>query len=249
MPLPDNADLLKDDYGELAPEQLPVYTTHLDEADALSINKKLLAEADFQKFIQLWCDAHEQTMDSRSLVELLGGYHCQEVARLCEKELAAHELLLRSANHYSKFLQDQRCDPEIRYFAQWQMGLVMERLGSPWAEVEKWLLSASKYHEGRGEAMRYVIQHYRATSGWSFGFIYSSIAIKKFHGALPGQCQWFVNPGFYNWKVMYYHANICSKLLMKAESANSYRKIWPYVEQHPDEFTENQIQFFKQFKN
>lgn len=249
MQLPGNEDPVTDNYSELTPEQLPVYTAHLNEADALSINKKLLADADFQKFIQLWCNAHEQNIDLLSLVELFGGYHCQQSARHSANDIATHDLLLRSLNHYSRFLQDQKTDPEIKYFAQWQMGIVMERLGLPWQEVEKTLLSAGKYHEGRGEAMRHVIQHYRSNSGWSFGFIYSSIAIKKYHSVSPGDCRWFVNSSFYNWKAMYYHADICSKLQMKGDMINAYRKIYPYVEQHTDEFTENQIHFFQQFKN
>ncbi|UPK68044.1 hypothetical protein [Chitinophaga filiformis] len=244
-----NSEALNENDCNLTPDQLPVLTHHLTEAEALAINGTMLQEAEFQKFVRLWCDAHNETGDSLSLVELFGAYYCQEASRLCAKNVASHELLLRSLNHYTVFLQNPTLKNDIRYFAQWQMGLVMERLCFPWPEVEKTLLAASPIHEGRGEATRHVIQHYRAKKAWTFGYLYSTIAIKKFHEKIPTDCKWFIDPSFYTWKVMYYHADICSNLRMEEEMMNAYRKILPYVEQHPEEFTKKQIKFFQQFKN
>ena len=222
----------------------------MSEDQALLFIGELMNVSNFQRFIVLWLNSASRNGRFNPVFQnLFGGYFCQEAAHRCTQVTASQELLHMAVDHYTKFLEDPEMDSEIRYFAQWQLGLAYELLGFPWPDVEATLLSASKYHNDRGETMQHVIQHYRATGGWSIGYIYSSITKDKFHDRLPADCELFINPALYYWKIMYYHATICSEIDLVLEKVDAYRKVYQYALQHPNEFSEKQMSYFEQYKN
>jgi hypothetical protein len=179
---------------------------------------------------------------------LYEGHLSHEASKLCNNNAAAYErFLLRSKDCYTEYLISHQHNKEISYFAQWQMGLLQEKLGFQWPEVEETLLRSSTLHPERGEAMRHVIQHYRNTNEYGIAYIYSSIAKDEYFGRLPEDIKWFGDASFYQWKVLNYHASICARIGNTREVEETITKLWKITQDHPEYFTHEQIQSI--FKN
>ncbi|MVT07669.1 hypothetical protein [Chitinophaga tropicalis] len=236
------ADTLSDGIVQLTPEQLPVLTNFMTRADALAINAKLLEETSFQQFLTLWNQLHCKTANQQSLISLYGGYYCQQAAEYCENGISRQDLLIHAQDHYMTFLEDDKMEKEVRYFAQWQLGLTKELQGKDWGEVEETLLSASNYHNGRGEAMRHVIQYYRNSKQYGLGYIYSSIAKEQYLGKVPEEIGWFGDVLFYQWKILYYHTSICGHIKFSKEAEDTFYELWRISQIHPEYFTSEQLQ-------
>ncbi len=214
----------------------------LTTEDSNSISSRILGSEIYKHFISLLVnEVGKSEKAGMQMHSLHGGFFCHEAAKYCNEIEEKKKLLLMALRHYELF-QGEQISADINYYVQWQLSLVKEQLGYEWTEVEKSLLNASKFHKDRGEAIRHVVQHYRGTQEYGFAYIYSSIAKQNYYGKYAPSMKWFADPAYYQWKVLNYHASICSHLGNGPEAEATFQELWSCGEQHPEYFTEEQFQ-------
>lgn len=202
----------------------------------------------YKVFAQLWSKEQHRSKNDLQLAELFAGFYTQVAAGYCLAIQNEKELLQKSLKHYEQFLDGKADQSEVKYFAQWQLGLVKEALGYQWIEVERTLLEASKYNLDRGEAMRHIVGHYRNIKEYGFAYIYSSIAKKQYFNKFSPTMAWFADASYYRWKILNYHASICSNLGNIPEAEETFQTLWNCSLEHPEYFTEEQMQQIYQNK-
>ncbi|HWK07370.1 MAG TPA: hypothetical protein VNS58_27245 [Puia sp.] len=164
---------------------------------------------EFNYFLTLWSKMQKNNRNAAYGYDLFAGYYFFKIALRLPREEDARDYYQFALEYYGRFLKSANQDKDSRYFIQWQMGLIQDRLDGDWKEVKSLLLKASKTHAGRGEAMLYIIKHYVGLQDWDMAYKFSLPARKRYHGKQPVNCQWFTDPELYDWKILNLHASIC----------------------------------------
>jgi len=214
-----------------------------DEDNGHIISQKMANSHTFQRFTILWARASAGNIKQpNALPSLYKASFFQEAAQYCITGPTQTRLLLDSLEHYGEYFEQKPPTGEVKYFAQWQLGLAREKMGVEWAQVEETLLHASNFHPKRGEAMKHVIQHYRESREFGLAYIYSSIAKQQYYAQVPEDLEWFGDDSFYRWKILNYHVSICSKIGDMAEAKVTFEELWSFSQAHPEYFTDEQMQ-------
>ncbi|HXB34170.1 MAG TPA: hypothetical protein VNV35_12140 [Puia sp.] len=148
------------------------------------------------------------------------GIHCpNEQMRLFffKESLIRYGLFLKACKHVS---------PDIAFFAQWQIGLLLQVLESDWAVAEESFLKALEYYPGRGETIREIIVYWGVKANWRMAYIYSSYCKEHFWHRPPASAKWFVNIPFYRWKILKYHVPVLLNLNRIAEAKECVKALF-----------------------
>ena len=183
--------------------------------------------SEFNYFLSLWSKMQKNNRKAAYGHDLFAGYYFQKIASCLHREedvLAYYQFALE---HYGRFLKSIHQDKDCRYFIQWQMGLIQDRLDFDWQKVKSLLLKASKTHAARGEAMLYIIKHYVGLQDWGMAYKFSLPAKKRYHGKQPINCHWFTDPELYDWKILNLHASICFHMGNIAEAERTLGDLRP----------------------
>lgn len=135
------------------------------------------------------------------------------------EEGSEKESLMRKAiRYYDEVAGMADADIESRWFAQFQVGSIMELLGDPWLEVQEAFFKAYVIDPIRGESIKNIILHYLKESDWQQAYLYSSFAKSAFFNRNPAHLRdRFVDQGFYSSGVLEFHREVCEKLGRKQE--------------------------------
>ena len=210
----------------------------IDEKEWVRVKETVLNNEAFKIFFRLY------TTESISNYDLYGGCFFQEAAKSLSDASKINYFLNLSHTSYTNFQKMAIENNDINYFVQWQKGIVEDKLGYNWQQVERTLVDSSQYYPARGEAIQHIIQHYRTTMQEGIGYIFSSMARDMFYGKLPAGSRWFTNHSFYNWRVLYHHAAICRQIKNQKEEATTLKQIKVCLESHPDFFSEDEKKRF-----
>lgn len=136
-------------------------------------------------------------------------------------QLAIHSSTRKNVQHfgekalcyYQVYLEISDKIDESKYYAQWQIGMLQDKLKYPWMLVEDALLKASAIDRLRGEPIKRIIEHYILVKQWKMAHHYSEMAIDRFWDKNPvAQRRWFIDFDAYNWNIVRMHRTICNKL-------------------------------------
>jgi hypothetical protein len=130
-------------------------------------------------------------------------YSRQDSQHFLEKALCYYQNYMELATHMDESI----------YYAQWQTGILQDRLRYPWPLAKASLLKASTLDPLRGEAIKRVIEHYVHHKQWDRAYHYSTMAMDQFLGKNPvARRRWFIDFDAYNWNVVKMHRAIRYKL-------------------------------------
>ena len=172
---------------------------------------------------------------------LLGFYYQQATFYSSSNETAT--FLAKSSYNYEEFIKLSHRYNEIHYYAQMQIAFIQQSLNQPWAIIQQSFLKAYAFDPVRGEALHEIIRYYVAAKKWETAYIFSSFA--KYHffdKRISEQRKLPVDNFFYNWGVLDYHISICSQLQKWQDATNSFFLLQKQIQQHPEYFTNNDIQ-------
>jgi len=176
----------------------------------------------------------------------LGGIFLQS-SKVSASEEERIQALAESLNHFRRCLEPKTFPANPSYYAQWQIGLILEKLGSSWPEVQEALLDAQVFYNKRAEAVTYVIKRLRSNGQIGWAYVYTQVAQAQYTGKIPPDTTWGVDPGIYLWKLTNYHMSVCNRLGNSAEAAKAYRELWQFHKENPNYFSPDQVQ--QLFKN
>jgi hypothetical protein len=152
----------------------------------------------------------------------LTAYFNQNAGVHCSDEDRRRNLFEESLNDYQAFQSNGlKTGIDIRYFAQWQIGVLQQALKKGTFLAEESLLKTMEYDPARGEAIREIIVTYSKDKNWPIANIYSSYCVLKLLGKAPMNRKWFIDFPFYKWKILKYHFIILMNL-NKVEEAKEY---------------------------
>jgi hypothetical protein len=149
----------------------------------------------------------------------------------------------QSIVQYQSFLSsDKNGNADMRYFAQWQTGVLQHSLGTRWPVVEGSYLRSLEYDTTRAEALKEVLNYRCTNQEWRIAYIYSSYCIDQFLEKIPANKYWHIDPAFYNWKILKYHIPILMAIREKEKAKNFLYKLLDRLQQTPENFTEKDRQ-------
>ena len=148
-----------------------------------------------------------------AVIQFYKGHFYQQLARHLKDGRDAQHAWEKALCFYQNYQEIADYRDESRYYAQWQTGLLQDRLGYPWLLSEDSLLKASQVDPLRGEWIKKIIEHYIGSKDWKSAYQYSSIAVEKFLDKNPiARRRWFIDSDAYNGTVLRRHRAICHKL-------------------------------------
>lgn len=134
------------------------------------------------------------------------------------QQLAVHSMANETVRHfqekalcyYQNYLELAEREDESRFYAQWQMGVLQERLDYPWVQVEESLQRAVAVDLLRGEPTKKIVEHYMGIREWRRAFLHSRISVERYFDRNPiAVRRWFVDLDAYNTTVLSRHQQIC----------------------------------------
>ena len=140
-------------------------------------------------------------------------------------------------HYYQSYLVLTKGTEESRYYAQWQTGILLDRLNYSWPVVRESLAKANAIDPLRGEPIKYIIQYYIQRSEWEKAYPYSNFAKKHYFKKNPIAIRrWYVDFDSYNGSIMDTHILICNKLGLLEEAERTHIQLLNYVIEHIHEF-------------
>lgn len=171
------------------------------------------------------------------------GYFLQQVGIHCNIPTEREDFFKQSLVQYQSFLSSGKNEnPDTHYFAQWQTGVLQQSFGVKWPVVEGSYLRSLEYDTTRAEALKEILNYRCTNQEWRIAYIYSSYCIDEFLGKIPANKYWYIDPSFYNWKILKYHIPILIAIRKKEEAKNFLYKLLDQLQQNPENFTEKDRQ-------
>jgi hypothetical protein len=133
-------------------------------------------------------------------------------------QLAVHSIGSETARHfqekalcyYQNYLELAEREDESRFYAQWQMGELQDRLDYSWAQVEDCLQRAAAIDPLRGEPTKKIVEHYMDIREWRRAYLHSRISVERYFDKNPvAHRRWFVDFDAYNSTILARHHQIC----------------------------------------
>ena len=112
-------------------------------------------------------------------------------ADFCTDETDSLPLYSRALKYYEERVSiyrggsPNRVELEERYFAQFQVGVILNKCGESWPFVQEALLRAYGLDPLRAEAFLMIIQHYENEKDWTLAYFFSRFSVDTFHGKSP----------------------------------------------------------------
>ena len=159
------------------------------------------------------------------------------------------KLLRKAIRYYDEVAGMVGADIESRYFAQLQVGSIMELLGDNWLEVQAAFFRAYMTDPIRGEAIKYIIQHYIKQKNWPQAYIYTNFAKSTFLNHNPSHLRSrFVDQIFYNWEVLELHREVCRNSNREKESEDTYKELIKITQRKPEYFNKADMERIRSSK-
>lgn len=167
-----------------------------------------------------------------------------------DNDLEKEKFLNNALQSYERFLHNpEGALPDWLYYAQWQLAEIRGLLGRPWNTVEEQCLKAAEWDPMRAEALRHILLYRFQREQWRIAHIYSSFCTNQFQGKCPTQRSWFINPAFYNWKILKYHIPILLAIRKKDEAAIKLAELLDILKANPEKFSEKDHLDIENLKN
>jgi tetratricopeptide (TPR) repeat protein len=132
------------------------------------------------------------------------------------------------------------------YYSLYRIGVIMLNLEEPWNNTKAQLLKAYTNDPLRGESIKTIIDYYLRIGDWNNAYLYSSFAVKCFHGKTPYPSRLlFIDQSLYEWKFLEVHAAACFYTGRKEEAKKTYQDILSITKKKPEFFTEQDLQKVK----
>ena len=154
----------------------------------------------------------------------------------------------RALASYEVFLREKSATPEIRYYAQWQMGLLQESLDYPWPQVQYTLLKARPLNTTRAEAHTKLVRHYLRESNWPLAYLFNSFSTEQFYNHYPSG-SWGIDLSCYNWRILDKQWAICAALDKQEELKIVKKDLTDYFQAHKRELPANELDYIAQKLN
>jgi hypothetical protein len=153
-----------------------------------------------------------------AVMQFYRGHFYMQLANQSKSQEFIQHYREKAICYYQTYLELGPQKDESWYYAQWQMGLLLEALHYPWPEVEEALIRANGIDNARGEANKRIIEHYIRCREWKTAYRFSTIAMERFLDKNPvAHRRWFVDFDAYNWQVIRIHRVIRYKLGLQKE--------------------------------
>lgn len=148
-----------------------------------------------------------------TFLQFYKGYFYQQLANHSFTHNEVQHFREKVLCYYQTYLELSTHTDESIYYAQWQIGMLLDKLKYSWVLAEDSLLKASALDPLRGEAIKKIIEHYVHCKQWNKAYHYSAMAIHRFLDKNPvARRRWFIDFDAYNWNVVRAHRDICYKL-------------------------------------
>jgi hypothetical protein len=192
----------------------------------MMLKGKLTTSEPKKKFIEFADFLNTQSRDKKEskLQPFLTAYFSQKAGTHCSDQNERNNLFEKSLNCYQAFQDNGDISKiDLRYFSQWQIGILQQALKKSWFLAEESLLKAMVYDPRRGESIREIIITYSRNKDWRIANIYSSYCVENLLGKVPVNGKWHIDLPFYRWKILKYHVIILVNL-NRMEQANECAK-------------------------
>jgi pentatricopeptide repeat protein len=177
----------------------------------------------------------------------LAHFNHQLADNLSESKIKFYE---KAIYHYQSYLKLTKGAEQSKFYAQWQVGMLLDYLQYPWAAAQDELLKARTIDLCRGEAIKKIIDHYLSTEEWPIAYLFSSYSIEHFYDRNPiaSRC-WYVDFNCYNWKVLDTQIQVCCKTGKYKEAETVYQELLNYVLEHLYDFNLPAINYIHSIGN
>ncbi len=151
--------------------------------------------------------------------------------------------------NYRWYLKSSLKQEESRFYAQWQIGRLLDQEHSPWILVQKELLLAVRLDNERGESIREIVTHYMSSEDWENAYLFSTYARHHYFDRNPmATRRWHVNIACYNWRALERHLTISRQLHLDREAEQVYQQLIEYFVKYPNELNETEMAWIKSMR-
>jgi hypothetical protein len=145
-----------------------------------------------------------------AVTQFYKGHFFQQLANHSMSQETMQHFQEKALCYYQNYLELAEREEESLYYAQWQAGMLQDKLNYPWPMVEDSLQKATTLDSFRGEATKKIVEHYINTREWKKAYVHSKSAVEKYLDKNPvAYRHWFVEFDAYNWSVLTRHHRIC----------------------------------------
>lgn len=150
------------------------------------------------------------------------------------------ERLRRSLEYYKERVLRKDGYEEERFYSQWKVGVIMERLEMPWGDTYNEFMKAHSMDVLRAEPIKSIIDHYLKVGEWNSAYLYSKVALINFHNKNPFPKRLlFIRSEMYNWQLLDIHSASCYYTNRLEEGKAVYNELLKIVDNSPQLFSEN----------
>ena len=182
------------------------------------------------------------TREEYMMIQFYKGHVYQKLAAHTASQVDAWHFREKSLCTYQSYFELEGLFQESKFYAHWQIGLLLDILNYPWLLAEESLLLASATDPSRGESLKMLTAHYCHEHQWNRAHVYSLLAPKKLFAQSPAAWRtWFVDFDAYNWKVLHTHLRISYKLGYMQDGKEVYYRILSHTGKQPEKFNELNI--------
>lgn len=183
---------------------------------------------------------NENRSDPRWIFYTAQSYH--DSSCVADNKDENEERLRRSMKFYKERVSRPDGYPEEIFYAQYRIGTIMRALEEPFNLTLNELLKAYNFDPLRGEPIKAIIDYYLAVGEWNNAYLFSSFAIKNFHGKNPYPNRLlFVDETLYIWKFLECHAAASFYVNRKDESKETYLKMVKISKEQPQYFSPDDL--------
>lgn len=152
-------------------------------------------------------------------------YH--DASSIKDNEMENRERMRRAIHYYRERLGYSEGHYEERFYSQFRIATLLDRLGEPWYKVKEEALKAYNIDPIRGEPLKFIIEHYQRNGDWNMSYLYSTMAVNTYHNKNPYPNRLlFIDQTVYTWRFLELHANSCFYANRKDEATKYYKKLY-----------------------
>jgi len=189
---------------------------------------------------------HQKNTNSRTgeypYIQFFKGHFYNQLANITFIPQTAQHHREKALCYFQIYLEIADRLEEISFYAQWQIGLLLDVLKYPWAQVKNALLKAYSIDSVRAEPLKALVQHYIKNKDWDKAYAFSSVLLRDHLDRNPATTRrWFIDSNAYNWNLLYQHFSICYKTGYWDEVLKSHKQMLAYKSRHVGEFNDTDI--------
>jgi len=182
----------------------------------------------------------------KQIISFCTGYYHQQAAKFSKDNDEKNKFLNKAISNYRLFVTSSKDNKEMLYYAQWQIGVILQTLKHNWDEVQEAFFKAHHFDPSRGETIKQIILYYITQKQWSIAYIFSSFSKNHFFNQNPHpQKRLDVDHPFYNWKALDLHVAVCCNLDRIEEAEKAFKQLLQQTKDHPEYFPIAEIERIK----